>query len=187
MCQAAERRFDLVTTDVDGTLLSTKNELSPRNEEAIAECIKLGIPVCIGAQSQTLWIFLQAWAGKFLPLLRNPLRLSCRALNTSCYVATGKARGPWCKKVLPKLGAPMPGVYMQGLLIYNADGSIMHEESLSEDLVRETITLAKELGMWPVLQQALCNSSGNGAQHLWQCLCLSCLCVLVKHDKEIHQ
>ncbi len=62
MCQAAERRFDLVTTDVDGTLLSTKNELSPRNEEAIAECIKLGIPVCIGAQSHTLWIFLQAWA-----------------------------------------------------------------------------------------------------------------------------
>ena len=40
----------------------------------------------------------------------------------------------------------MPGVYMQGLLIYNGDGSIMHEESLSKDLVRETIKLAKELG-----------------------------------------
>lgn len=59
MCQAAERRFDIVTTDVDRTLLSTKNELSPRNEEAIAECIKLGIPVCIGVQSQTLWIMSQ--------------------------------------------------------------------------------------------------------------------------------
>lgn len=106
MCQTADRRFDLVTTDVDGTLLSSKNELSPRNEEAIAECIKLGVPVCI---------------------------------------ATGKARGPWCKKVLPKLGTPMPGVYMQGLLIYNADGSIMHEESLLEDIVKETIILAKEL------------------------------------------
>lgn len=44
-CQAAERRFDLVTTDVDGTLLNSKNELSARNEEAIAECTKLGIPV----------------------------------------------------------------------------------------------------------------------------------------------
>ena len=44
MCQA-DRRFDLVTTDVDGTLLSSKNELSPRNEEAISECIRLGIPV----------------------------------------------------------------------------------------------------------------------------------------------
>jgi len=61
MCQAAERRFDLVTTDVDGTLLSTKNELSPRNEEAIAECIKLGIPVCIGAQFKHCASFLQAW------------------------------------------------------------------------------------------------------------------------------
>ena len=40
----------------------------------------------------------------------------------------------------------MPGVYMQGLLIYNADGSIMHEESLLEDIVKETIILAKELG-----------------------------------------
>jgi len=62
MCQAAERRFDLVTTDVDGTLLSTKNELSPRNEEAIAECIKLGIPVCIGAQLQTLCIIFASLA-----------------------------------------------------------------------------------------------------------------------------
>ena len=38
---------------------------------------------------------------------------------------------------------------MQGLLIYNGDGTIMHEESLSKDLVRETIKLAKELGTLP--------------------------------------
>ena len=113
---------------------------------------------------------------KSLPSLSSPFRLSCKALNTLCYVATGKARGPWCKKVLPKLGAPMPGVYMQGLLIYNADGTIMHEESLSEDLVRETITLAKELGMWPV-QQALCHSLGTGAQHFRHAhACYLCAC-----------
>ena len=59
MCQAADRRFDLVTTDVDGTLLSSKNELSPRNEEAIAECIKLGIPVsAFGASSVQLQMHL---------------------------------------------------------------------------------------------------------------------------------
>ena len=46
-CQAAERPYDLVTTDVDGTLLNSKNELSARNEEAITECIKLGVPVRI--------------------------------------------------------------------------------------------------------------------------------------------
>ena len=54
MCQAADRRFDLVTTDVDGTLLSTKNQLSARNEEAIAECIKLGIPVSCNSISAHL-------------------------------------------------------------------------------------------------------------------------------------
>ena len=76
--------------------------------------------------------------------------LACCIISGSAMlqvcIATGKARGPWCKKVLPKMGAPMPGVYMQGLLIYNGDGSLMHEESLSKDLVRETIKLAKELG-----------------------------------------
>ena len=40
----------------------------------------------------------------------------------------------------------MPGVYIQGLLIYNADGSIMVEESLREDLCHEVIALGKELG-----------------------------------------
>ena len=48
-CQAAERPYDLVATDVDGTLLNSKNELSARNEEAITECIKLGIPVRLQA------------------------------------------------------------------------------------------------------------------------------------------
>lgn len=28
-------------------------------------------------------------------------------------VATGKARGPWTPDVLPQLGAPMPGVFLQ--------------------------------------------------------------------------
>ena len=31
-------------------------------------------------------------------------------------IATGKAKGPWVKKVLPKLGKPMPGVYIQASL-----------------------------------------------------------------------
>ena len=31
-------------------------------------------------------------------------------------IATGKAKGPWVKKVLPKLGKPMPGVYIQARL-----------------------------------------------------------------------
>lgn len=33
---------------------------------------------------------------------------------------------------------------LQGLLIYNADGTLMHEESLSKDLCYEIIQLAKD-------------------------------------------
>ena len=36
-----------------------------------------------------------------------------RANFLQVCIATGKARGPWCNKVLPKLGKPMPGVYIQ--------------------------------------------------------------------------
>lgn len=41
-------------------------------------------------------------------------------------VATGKARGPWTADVLPRLGSSMPGVYLQGLLIYDADGNKLY-------------------------------------------------------------
>ena len=40
---------------------------------------------------------------------------------------------------------PAPGV-LQGLLIYNADGTLMHEESLSKDLCYKIIQLAKDCG-----------------------------------------
>ena len=49
----------------------------------------------------------------------------------------------------------MPGVYMQGLLIYNPDGSIMHEESLAEHLCHEVIALAKELGKTEAAQMLI--------------------------------
>ena len=60
-------------------------------------------------------------------------------------VATGKAKGPWTKKVLPQL-PPMPGVYVQGLLLYGADGKVIYEHSLSKELLYEIIKLAKEFG-----------------------------------------
>lgn len=28
-------------------------------------------------------------------------------------VATGKPRGPWAKTILPRMGPPVPGVFMQ--------------------------------------------------------------------------
>jgi hypothetical protein len=41
-------------------------------------------------------------------------------------VATGKARGPWVPEVLPRLGSSLPGVFLQGLLIADKDGNILH-------------------------------------------------------------
>lgn len=41
-------------------------------------------------------------------------------------VATGKARGPWVPEVLPRLGTTLPGVFLQGLLIADNDGNILH-------------------------------------------------------------
>jgi hypothetical protein len=41
-------------------------------------------------------------------------------------VATGKARGPWVPEVLPRLGTTLPGVFLQGLLIADKDGQILH-------------------------------------------------------------
>ena len=35
--------------DVDGTLLSSKNELTPRTQQAIEKCIELGVPVSLCA------------------------------------------------------------------------------------------------------------------------------------------
>lgn len=58
-------------------------------------------------------------------------------------VATGKSRGPWIHDVIPKLPS-MPGVYMQGLLIHEADGRIMHERWLQPELVAKCISIAED-------------------------------------------
>ena len=70
-------------------------------------------------QQQRLW---QA------AVLLLPLQLLCKpapALSSCC--------------------TPAPGM-LQGLLIYNADGTLMHEESLSQDLCHKIIQLAKDCG-----------------------------------------
>ena len=57
-------------------------------------------------------------------------------------IATGKARGPWVQEVLPALPA-MPGVYLQGLRIHAADGSVMFEQVLEANVVELCIAFAK--------------------------------------------
>ena len=60
---------------------------------------------------------------------------------------------------------------MQGLLIYNADGTLMEEESLSEDLVRETIKLAKELGKCAAPLPIKHSATATPPNHTWRKLC----------------
>jgi hydroxymethylpyrimidine pyrophosphatase-like HAD family hydrolase len=67
-------------------------------------------------------------------------------------VATGKARGPWAEAVLPRLAPssrspPMPGVFLQGLLVADAQGRTLWSRSLEEEVLLDAIALARDLGM----------------------------------------
>jgi hypothetical protein len=60
----------------------------------------------------------------FLTLLL--LLLLLLFVTLQLIVATGKARGPWVPEVLPRLGLTLPGVFLQGLLITDAEGNVLH-------------------------------------------------------------
>jgi hypothetical protein len=75
--------------------------------------------------------------------LGHPLRLFS---PLQLVVATGKARGPWVSEVLPRLELSMPGVFLQGLLVYDADGSRLFVQCLPDDVARDCIALATALG-----------------------------------------
>mmetsp|Transcript_2933 Transcript_2933/g.8270 ORF Transcript_2933/g.8270 Transcript_2933/m.8270 type:complete len:312 (+) Transcript_2933:136-1071(+) len=59
-------------------------------------------------------------------------------------IATGKARGPWYHKISPRLGPASPGVFIQGCLLYQADGTLIESEDLPEDVCMEAIRFARE-------------------------------------------
>jgi hydroxymethylpyrimidine pyrophosphatase-like HAD family hydrolase len=62
-------------------------------------------------------------------------------------VATGKAPGcAWTRSVLPRLGPPAPGVFMQGLLVYDAGGSLLHSRSLERATAEACLAFAAEHG-----------------------------------------
>lgn len=88
-----------IVIDMDGTLLNSHHQLSPRNEQALRRAIEQGITVIV-------------------------------ATGKSRYSAVG---------IIEKLNLDTPGVYLQGLAIYNADGSIRHERTLDPAVVRQVI------------------------------------------------
>ena len=98
--------FQYLAVDMDGTLLNSQHQLSPRNEEALRRAMAQGVGI----------IF-----------------------------ATGKTRHS-AVPLIHKLGITTPGVYLQGLLIANADGSVRYQRPLETHLAHEVADLASDAG-----------------------------------------
>jgi Cof subfamily protein (haloacid dehalogenase superfamily) len=96
--------INLIATDIDGTLLTSEHELTPRTEKAIRAALERGIHIVI---------------------------------------ATGKTRAS-TQALTEQLGLKMPGVYVQGLVIYDENDGVVHQQLLDEMIFREVLDFAKE-------------------------------------------
>lgn len=61
-------------------------------------------------------------------------------------LATGKTRGS-AEKILAQLGLQTPGVFTQGMVIHNGDGSVRYETTLDQETAVKAITFAVEQGL----------------------------------------
>lgn len=59
--------------------------------------------------------------------------------------ATGKTRSA-VEAILDRLNLKAPGIFIQGLVIYDADGKITHQQSLQPAIARQVITYAEDRG-----------------------------------------
>lgn len=57
-------------------------------------------------------------------------------------LATGKARGPWVPEIMERLQLDCPGVFLQGLMVYSADGTVLYERTLEDEVARDVINEA---------------------------------------------
>lgn len=98
-------QIKLVAIDIDGTLLNSKSELTPRVEKAFKAALAQGV--------------------RFV-------------------LATGKTRGSM-EWLLHELG-DVPGIYNQGCVTVNGDGSVRSQQILDDKIVRQFITYAEDRG-----------------------------------------
>lgn len=96
----------LIAVDLDGTLLDSKHELSPRTEAALKAAIDKGVQVVL---------------------------------------ATGKTRAS-AQPIIDRLGLKSPGIFLQGLAVYESDGTLRYQQTLDAALVRQVITFAEDRG-----------------------------------------
>jgi Cof subfamily protein (haloacid dehalogenase superfamily) len=96
-------QIKLIAVDIDGTLLNSQHELTPRTERALRQAMAQGIPVIL---------------------------------------ATGKTRTS-ALDAIARLGLATPGVYLQGLAIYNGDGTIRYQQTLDLEVARQMIAYSE--------------------------------------------
>ena len=78
------------------------------------------------------------------------------AAGVPTVLATGKSRGPWADAVLGKLaGAPMPGVFVQGCVTCDADGTVLESIELESVIAQSVFRFAERAGASAV---AFCGS-----------------------------
>ncbi|MBZ0300438.1 MAG: Cof-type HAD-IIB family hydrolase [Anaerolineae bacterium] len=70
---------------------------------------------------------------------------AARDQGVKIMLATGKTRGS-ALKVIERLGLETPGIYVQGLVTYASDGSILHQITLDPAVARQVITFAEDRG-----------------------------------------
>lgn len=102
--------IELIAVDLDGTLLNSQHEVSPRTVEALRRAMDMGIKVVI---------------------------------------ATGKTRVA-AERTIAHLMLETPGVFLQGLVIYNGDGSL-HSQQLLDEAVVERMCAISEAEQHPMV------------------------------------
>ncbi|MFW5692185.1 MAG: HAD family hydrolase [Chloroflexota bacterium] len=67
------------------------------------------------------------------------------ASGVKFILASGKTRAS-AQTIIDALGLNTPGIYLQGLAIYKADGTVSHQKTLDPALARQVITFAEDRG-----------------------------------------
>ena len=70
---------------------------------------------------------------------------AARAQSIQVILATGKTRGS-AVSIIDRLNLDTPGIYVQGLVTHNVDGSIRHQATLKPEVARRVITFAEDRG-----------------------------------------
>jgi len=60
-------------------------------------------------------------------------------------LATGKTRAS-AEAIIERLNLKSPGIFVQGLIVHNGDGTVRHQQTLDASIVRRIITFAEDRG-----------------------------------------